>query len=331
MFIFSRSMVVALVVSLVTFLHGQTVSASDIYQTIYQSADRSKLTQLLKDMTGFNPVTVGDQTFSITDRYLPNSKANFRSYFMAYFQSLGMQTSELAYNTQYNLESQGHNVEAVLPGQSQDSIVIIVHYDSMGPHGADNPAVDDDMTGMTIMMETARILNQYQGRLHYTVRFVAADYEEWGALEGAQNYLSYLQNLATQKNFKIIAAIDNEQSGWKEDANQVAFFSYCGGNPETQQYADLFAQTVKTYSQMTQIQDCMGANSDFYVFGGAGVPAVVFSENDPFNNPHYDTEGGDTLDRIDLDYFFSIAQIGVTYAAEIVGVTPDSAEETVAR
>ena len=41
------------------------------------------------------------------------------------------------------------------------ALVIIVHYDSMGPHGSDNPAVDDDMTGMATQMETARLLLQF--------------------------------------------------------------------------------------------------------------------------------------------------------------------------
>jgi len=294
--------------------------AQDIYQTINQSVDRTKLIQLLKDMTGVNPVTIAGETFSITDRYLPASKANFRKYFINYFQTLGVPVTEMPYNTQYNLESQGHNVEAVLAGKSADSVVIIVHYDSTGPHGADNPGVDDDMTGMSTMLETARLLQQYQNRLQYTVRFVAADYEEWGDLEGAQNYLGYIQGLAKEKNFNIIAAIDDEQSGWKEGPDNIDFYTGCLDHV-SDPFATLFAQSVAKYSSsMTQSQDCMGANSDFYAFSQAGIPSVVFSENDPFDNPHFDAEGGDTFDKIDQDYFFNIAQVGVTYAAQVIGI-----------
>ena len=71
------------------------VAADDIYQDVYSAVDSARLIQLLHDMTGGNPVTVNGETFSITDRYLPASKANFRKYFEAYFQALGMQVTEL--------------------------------------------------------------------------------------------------------------------------------------------------------------------------------------------------------------------------------------------
>ena len=45
-----------------------------IYQSIFSSVDQRHLQELLKDMTGYNPVTVGSETFSITDRYSPDSK-----------------------------------------------------------------------------------------------------------------------------------------------------------------------------------------------------------------------------------------------------------------
>ena len=80
---------------------------------------------------------------------------------MQYFRDLGLSVQELAYDTEHHIgETQGHNLEAVLPGKSPDSVIIIVHYDSIGPEAreADNPGVDDDMSGMATLMETARIL-----------------------------------------------------------------------------------------------------------------------------------------------------------------------------
>lgn len=294
--------------------------AQDVYQNVFQSVDRTRLVQLLKDMTGANPVTVGTQTFSIRDRYLPASKANFRLYWTQYFEQLGMQVTPLTFDSDVSsLEQQGHDLEAVLPGQSSDSVVIIVHYDSMGPHGSDNPAVDDDMTGMATMMETARILSQMRTQLHYTVRFVASDYEEWGGLEGARYYAQYIQHLAASQNFHIAAAIDDEQSGWMEGARTIDYFD-CGGATNSTTLGNLFAATAHQYSTMATKHGCMGENSDHYAMWEIGVPTVVFSEHDPFNNPHFDHAGGDTLARINQDYYFSIAQVGVTFAARVVGI-----------
>ena len=297
-------------------------AAEDVYKGIFAAVDQSHLQTLLKDMTGVNPVTVNGETFSITDRYSPATKANYRKYWLNYFKSLGMTTQEFAYhNTHGNGEADGHNVEAVLPGASADSVVIIVHYDSIGPNGPDNPGVDDDMSGMAMMMETARLLAAQKGKLQHTVRFVAADYEEWGGLEGARAYAKYISALAQKENFKIVSAIDDEQSGWNEGSDNVFDVFSCGGATDSTAMGDMLAETATLYSGMTTTRACMGENSDHYAMWEIGVPAVVFSEHDPFNNPHFDQNGGDTYDRIDQGYYFRIAQVGVTFAARVVGIS----------
>ena len=193
-----------------SFIFGVTQTGfaqTPIYQQVFNNVSQSHLQELLKNMTGVNPVTVDGKTFSITDRYLPASKANFRSYWTSYFKSLGIPVQEFAYPTAHTSsgETNGHNLEAVLKGKSPDSIIIIVHYDSMGITGSEstNPAVDDDMTGMAMLMETARILSQIGTVPDHTVRFVAADYEEWSGpgLEGARVYAKYINDLAAKENF----------------------------------------------------------------------------------------------------------------------------------
>ena len=305
---------------------GRLGTAEDVYKGVFTAVDQSRLQALLMDMSGVNPVTVGAETFSITERFTPASKANYRKYWINYFKSLGMTPQEIAYpNSNGNGEAEGHDVEAVLKGASPDSVVIIVHYDSIGPNGADNPAADDDMSGMATLMETARILAAQQGKLKHTVRFVAADYEEWGGLEGARAYAKHILALSQKENFKIVAAIDNEQSGWNEGSDDVFDVFSCGGGTDSTAMGDLLAETAALYSGMKTTRDCMGENSDHYAMWEIGVPAVVFSENDPFSNPHFDREGGDTYDKIDQGYFFHIAQVGVTFAARVVGISKELA------
>jgi hypothetical protein len=50
------------------------------------------------------------------------------------------------------------------------------------------------------------------------------------------------------------------------------------------------------------------------------VPALTYSEHNPFANPHFDQEGGDTFDKIDLDYLISIARPGITFQAALAGL-----------
>ena len=213
--------------------------------------------------------------------------------------------------------------------KSADSIVIIIHYDSMGRilQEKSNPAVDDDMTGMAMMLETARILAPLQAQLHYTIRFVAADFEEWATpgLEGARTYAKYIQQLSKQQGFKLVASIDNEQSGWSGGSTSIVDAFPCTNDPslpKSTALGDLFTDTAQKYSGLSVTDACMDENSDFYAMLEVGVPSLVFSEHNPFANPHFDREGGDTFDKIDQDYFFRISQIGVTFAARVAGVTP---------
>lgn len=311
-------------------LSPPSAEAQSVYEKIFQSVDKGSLLQFLKEMTGVVPVTVRGERFSITNRYSAEAKANYRKYWTNYFQSLGMNVQEFAYKTAHTqIESQGHNLEAILPGMSEDSIVIIVHYDSIGPRGAEtrNPGVDDDMSGMSVSLETARLLAPYAGKLKYTVRFVAADFEEWASpgLEGARVYAKYIQNLSKSRGFKIVAAIDNEQIGWSggDGGKTVDVFSCSRGQYNFPEIGDAFENLARTLGGMNTKRSCMGANSDHYAMWEIGVPAVVYSEHNPFNNPHFDQNGDDTFDRIDQDYFFRIARIGVTFAAKLAGV-PES-------
>jgi Zn-dependent M28 family amino/carboxypeptidase len=313
-----------------------------VYQQVFNSVDKTKMLNVLQQATGSFPVTVDGRTFSITNRYSPEAKANFRAFWKQYFTSLGIPVQELNYTTQHNIgEKEGHNLEAVLPGKSPDSVVIIVHYDSIGPWGneTNNPAVDDDMSGMVTLMETARVLAAYKGRLQNTVRFVAADYEEQAnpGLEGARQYATYIKKLAADQGFKLVAAVDNEQSGWNCASDNSCGFALARGEVNTtfdvfscsgdgagynfQAIGDQLTAVAAQYAPTMKVnRDCMGENSDHYAMWEIGIPSVVYSEHNPMNNPHFDAEGGDTFAKIDQDYYFRIAQVGVTFAATLAGI-----------
>lgn len=86
-------------------------------------------------------------------------KGFFRSYFEQQMDALGIPWSEIAYPTAHTIgETEGHDVEAILPGASADTVVV-VHYDSTGKlqHETENPGADDDATGLASLLgRTAR-------------------------------------------------------------------------------------------------------------------------------------------------------------------------------
>jgi len=220
------------------------------------------------------------------------------------------------------------------PWTPADSLIVIVHYDSIGPPGSEtsNPGADDDMTGMAILLETARLFVQHRAQLALTVRFVASDEEELGGLAGARSYAAYIKALSQSAGFALVAAVDDEQSGWNCNTDHLcsdtlfpAFdvFSCSRGGTTSYDFAalgDQFAGIVASYSTLHVKRDCIGANSDHFAMWEIGVPALVYSEHSPFNNQHFDQNGGDLFERLDTDYLISIARPGITFQASLAGI-----------
>jgi Zn-dependent M28 family amino/carboxypeptidase len=236
-------------------------------------------------------------------------------------------------------ETSGHNLEAILPGRSADSIVIIVHYDTVGITGKEtqNPGADDDGSGLAMQMEAARLFAAIPDRAQ-TVRFVAADYEEISNnLDGDYAYVKYLQGEAAAKGFKILVASDDDQTAWScwsenlctttPPKNSTFQMISCSGDALHYDYPELsagilaVAQRYSTTVKPSAVCDGSG-DTDHYPFWQAGIPAYVIEEWGSENNPHYDNTGDDTMAHIDLDLFAETSRIQIAYQAELAGVTP---------
>ncbi|HEU4727939.1 MAG TPA: M20/M25/M40 family metallo-hydrolase, partial [Kofleriaceae bacterium] len=284
------------------------VVALDPLKEIFDEVDGARLTQLMRELSGVVPVTVGGTTMTLGERFSDDGRKRFRMYWTQAMTDLGLPVTQLHYQAPGHPRP-GDNLEAVLRGPSPDSLIVIVHYDSIGPRRREtsNPGADDDMSGMAILLETARIFVHHRAQLSFTVRFVASDEEELGGLAGARNYAAHIQAQSQAEGFALVAAVDDEQSGWNcsvdkrcGDNTFPAFdiFSCGSGAGKTFDFpalGDQFAAIVAAYSPLHVTRGCLGQNSDHFAMWEIGVPAVVYSEHNPFANPHFDRAGGDTF------------------------------------
>jgi hypothetical protein len=308
-------------------------TSTDHLKEIFDEVDGARIIQTMRELSGVDPVILNGEPSRIGQRFDDAGRKRFRDYWTQTMQGLGLEVNQFHYQAPRHPRA-GDNVEAVLRGPSPDSVVVIVHYDSIGPRGQEtlNPGADDDMTGMAIQLETARLLVRHRAQLTYTIRFVASDEEELGGLAGARDYAARIKALSQAEGFALIAAVDDEQSGWNcstdglcGDNTFPAFdlFSCGSGGGRTFDFnalGDRFAAIAATYSPLHLTRGCLGANSDHFAMWEIGVPAVVYSEHNPFANPHFDRRGGDTFDRIDTAYLISIARPGITFQASLAGI-----------
>jgi len=328
----------AMAIALLIGCHGGSERAPDAggpdhLKEIFDEVDGTRITQTMRELSGVVPVTVNGASITIDERFDDAGRQGFRDYWTQAMRNLGLEINPLHYQATGHPRA-GDNVEAILRGPSADSLIVIVHYDSIGPPGSEtaNPGADDDMSGMSIMLETARLFVQHRAQLALTVRFVASDEEELGGLAGARSYAAYIKALSQSQGFALVAAVDDEQSGWNCNADHLcgdalfpAFdvFSCSRGGTTSYDFAglgDQFAGIVASYSTLHVKRDCIGANSDHFAMWEIGVPALVYSEHSPFNNLHFDQNGGDVFERIDTAYLISIARPAIAFQAALAGV-----------
>jgi hypothetical protein len=310
--------------------------------SVWDSVDPASLNAELLQLTGATAVTVNGSTFNMTNRWSIDAKANFRAFWTQYMTGLGATVSTLEFPIDQALigEKFGHNVEAVFPGDSPDTIVIITHYDTVGitHHETENPGADDAGTGLALQMEAARIFVKYPHH-KYTVRFVVADYEEISNnLNGDFAYVSYLKQQAKAQGFTIVAASDGDQTGWScwseglcgsgaPAPNSTFQMISSSGAPDNFDYPDLSAQLIQLAADHasplapTAVTDDSG-DTDHYPFWVAGIPAYVIEEWGANNNPHFDDAGGDVMATIDMDLFANIARIQIAFQAQLAGIGP---------
>jgi hypothetical protein len=211
-----------------------------------------------------------------------------------------------------NKKIQLQNVIGFIQGNNQDwvdqSIVLCAHYDHLGRGWPDvrkgnkgkiHYGADDNASGVSVMLELARILGKSMkpGR---SIVFIAFTGEENG-LMGSSYYLKNLKTKCESKFKNIMAAINLDTVGRLIDKNKLMVI----GSSSAREWKFIFmgiGYTVGIESQLiTQDLDA----SDQVSFIKRGIPAIQL-----FSGPHSDYHcPTDTIDKIDPSGLVKVAII----------------------
>ena len=224
------------------------------------------------------------------------------------------------------------NVVATLPGYGshrQQVYIVSGHYDTTaartpgGWHYQTDPApgADDDGSGISAMLEIARILSKH--RFDYTVRFVAFSGEEEG-LWGSQAYAQHLKESGEQ----VAGVFQMDMIAWDSNGDGKLEL-HAGTLPASQQLATAWAQVNESY-QLQLNPRIFTANaltaSDHSSFWNEGYPAILIVEDfsNDFNLGHYHTTS-DTLDTLNLGYMQKMTKVTLGAVASLAGIFPPAA------
>jgi aminopeptidase YwaD len=178
------------------------------------------------------------------------------------------------------------NVIATLRGTVSPEVVYVVasHFDSR----AQGPGADDNSSGTTMLLETARVLARHP--LPATVMFVSFTGEESGLL-GSREFVRQIRD-----SINLVAAMNNDMMGWSNDQRLDNTIRYSNpGIRDVQHAAALEFSRLITYDALYYKSTDAAAFYEAYgdIVGGFGSYPIL-------GNPHYH-QSHDVLETINFD------------------------------
>jgi Zn-dependent M28 family amino/carboxypeptidase len=243
------------------------------------------------------------------------------------------------------VEKEVVQVVATLPGETDRRILVGGHFDSINMVdreaglNARAPGADDDLSGVSMAMEVARVMSQRKWR--HTVVFVAFSGEEQGLLGSKA-----LAKRAREEGWKIDAVLSSDIIGssknlaGQSDPHHIRVFSE---DPETVHRTparvtdpNAVAQTVPEHNsrELARIiefvtrnkvhgfnvklifrKDRFGRGGDHTSFNDQGFTAVRFTEMyEEYSHQH---TPNDLIEYMDFDYLANVARINLLTMASL--------------
>ena len=200
------------------------------------------------------------------------------------------------------IDSKSKNIIATLKSKKKDAKTIVVgaHYD-----GVDTPAANDNASGISTVMESARVLSKKN--LDCNIKFIAFGAEEIGLV--GSNY--YVRSLSSDDLQNTIAMINADMVGIGDN---LCVYTMDGSKDSLT--ADLAVSCMNNFEYDNRRDE--SNRSDHVAFESAGIPVAYF-EYGPFDNYHTDK---DTADKINKENLSNACNV-ITSLCNEIGKNPE--------
>lgn len=192
------------------------------------------------------------------------------------------------------------NIVATMHGTSVSEIVVGAHHDSYSPNLGIAPGADDNASGVSAVIEMARVLSTIGYTSGSTIRFISFTAEEqglWGSAAYAQRARDAGRHIRAMLNFDMI--------GYRNVGDMDVYLVWYPG-AEAESLATLATAVIRQYTTLDPLPYTDSrTRSDSWSFATSGYPAVfwVGSDGYPFYHTSYDL-----LQYLDVAYAAEIAR-----------------------
>ena len=253
------------------------------------SIDSSFLIKSVREFSGDLEIPTG----RILERGTVRGRETGQTYLAEEFSKLGLKVEKQCFSAG---ASKGCNIIGILPGKTENVVVVSAHADSVKNAGA-----DDDGSGIAALLAIAKSMKSTSWNA--TLHFVGFDLEEVG-LVGSKAYVK--EQLKRKTSIK--GNINLEMLGYDSDNDGVFHVIDCK-RKESLELVNLVKQTVPEKNNLKVSPYCTN-RSDHASFWDAGIPAVVISQNffGGDGNPCYHA-ACDKFDKINSNYLYNLVEL----------------------
>jgi hypothetical protein len=202
------------------------------------------------------------------------------------------------------------NIVCEKPGLTNNTIIISAHYDNrmedINNSTARAPGADDDASGVSALLEVARILSKID--LEHSIHFVLFSGEEQGKW-GSREYADHIDE--TDVDLDLLINLD--MIGFPSHGTNNFLIEYDNGNAV--QDNDKHSHTVCNFikglaSRHTNLNATLGVlgSADYLPFEALGYTVIGFHDDGVTKNPNYH-KTSDTPDTLDYEYLSSVAKL----------------------
>jgi hypothetical protein len=210
--------------------------------------------------------------------------------------------------------------------QYNNTIIIGAHYDSRAKNINDTdaraPGADDNASGVSALLELARILSQLN--LKYNLEFVLFSGEEQG-LWGSKNYVNYLDDNNRTKYINLYINLDMLGYTPSNETKNKVILEYDSGNKyldndKNSKNIALFIKKIAYNYKDLEGDLAKLENSDFISFEAVNQTVIGIYDGGVKKNPHYD-KSSDTPDTLNIKYLTSITKLVLATILELDNLT----------
>jgi Peptidase family M28 len=218
----------------------------------------------------------------------------------------------------YNLK----NIACEKPSKTNNTIMITAHYDSRAEDinnpTARAPGADDNASGVSALLEAARILSNIS--MNYGITFVLFSGEEQGKW-GSTYYADYIDK--TDSDLDLLINLD--MIGFSSQGSNDFLVEYDNGHvvQDNNRYSQAVANFIKEVaSEYTNLNVTLGTlgNTDTLPFEDLGYTVIGFHDDGVTRNPNYHTVN-DTPDTLNYNYLTSTTKLVLATISSLDNLT----------